>query len=62
MTLKNFLKWFEYSGVWVGFVLNPFHWEPDIKVITDKAEFGLVYFELNLGLVWLRVVIDDGRW
>jgi hypothetical protein len=62
MTLKNFLKWFEYSGVWVGFVLNPFHWEPDIKVITDKTEFGLVYFELNLGLVWMRLVIDDGRW
>ena len=68
MTLKTCLNWLKYSGVWIGFVLNPYQWEPDIK-FTGRNEYdegsnawGLMFFELNLGLIWIRIVIDDGRW
>lgn len=62
MKLKNYLNWFRFSGVWGGVVLNPYHWEPEIKVLTDRAEYGIIFFELNLGIAWIRIVIDDGRW
>lgn len=68
MILKNLLNWFKYSGVWVGFVFNPYHWEPDLKLktrnslLTDHDVWGIIFLEINLGFVWLRVIIDDGRW
>ena len=65
MTLKNFLNWVKYSGIWVGFVLNPYHWEPDLVIKRDDMDSGEqwgLFFELNLGIVWIRIVIDDGRW
>lgn len=61
MTLKNLVK---YSGIWAGFVLNPYHWQFKIKtgsdgILEDDVIFGLsVYF----GPVWIRVVLDDGSW
>ena len=68
MTLKNLLNWFKYSGVWIGFVFNPYQWEPDLKLktrnslLTDHDVWGIIFLEINLGFVWLRVIIDDGRW
>ena len=61
MPLKNYLK---YSGLWAGFVLNPYHWEFKIKtgsdgILEDDVIFGL---SLHFGPVWLRVVVDDGAW
>jgi hypothetical protein len=58
--LKNYLK---YSGLWVGFVLNPYHWnfKWELNPLHD-IETYIFHFELYLGLVWLRVVIDDGSW
>lgn len=59
--LKNCLK---YSGIWLGFVLNPYHWQLKIKtgsesILDDDVIFGLsIYF----GPVWIRMVIDDGSW
>lgn len=66
MTLKKWLNWFKFSGVWAGIVLNPYHWQPDFKfIIQDEDEvdaWGLFFLEINLGLVWIRIIIDDGRW
>ena len=64
MTLKKCLNWVKYSGVWAGIVVNPYHWEPDIKFHTETENevWGLFYLEVNLGIVWIRIVIDDGRW
>lgn len=61
MQLKNCLK---YSGLWAGFVLNPYHWQFKITrgsegILDDDVIFGLgIYF----GPVWIRVAIDDGSW
>ena len=67
--LKKCLKWLEFSGVWVGVVLNPYHWEPDLKIRTNNDmpdsggnDWGVLFLELNLGFVWIRIIIDDGRW
>ena len=64
MLLKTCLNWLRYSGVWVGFVINPYHWEPDFKILrnSEYENWGVVFIELNLGLVWIRIIIDDGRW
>jgi hypothetical protein len=64
MTLKNFLNWFKFSGVWGGVVVNPYHWEPDFKFYTktDDEQWGLFFLELNLGIAWIRIIVDDGRW
>ena len=58
------IKWLKYSGVWAGVVLNPYHWRLGLKFLTkdEYEQFGVCYFEINLGPVWVRVVIDDGRW
>lgn len=61
------MDWLKYSGIWMGLVVNPFHWRFS-WVTTDKSmwkEFpndfvfeNCVYF----GPIWIRVIIDDGRW
>lgn len=57
----NYLK---YSGVWVGFVLNPYHWK--FKYQTKSTEFpdcdNLFDNCLYVGPVWIRIIIDDGKW
>ena len=61
--LKNLLNCLRFSGLWMGFVLNPYHWE--FKIVKgsqddlDDVIFGLA---IHCGPIWIRVVIDDGRW
>jgi hypothetical protein len=60
MKLKNYLK---YSGLWAGIVLNPYHWNFKLEVDPPQLiDTYLFHFELYLGLVWIRIVIDDGNW
>lgn len=59
--MKRFLAWFKYSGVWAGLTVNPYHWTFRWVQNTDHNDMvfeNAVYF----GPVWIRVVIDDGRW
>jgi hypothetical protein len=62
--IKTITKYLKYSGIWVGFVFNPYHWE--FKYITKVKEWPESdnWFDnkLSLGPVWIRVIIDDGRW
>jgi hypothetical protein len=58
--LKNYLK---YSGLWAGLVLNPYHWNFKLEVDPPQLiDTYLFHFELYLGLIWIRIVIDDGNW
>ena len=60
MTLKNYLK---YSGLWMGFVFNPYHWEfKFVKIQPDDMNPKNYGFMISLGPVWIRGVIDDGTW
>ena len=61
--LNNLLKCLRFSGLWMGFVLNPYHWQ--LKVVhgsqndLDDVIFGLAIY---CGPFWIKVVIDDGSW
>jgi len=61
--LKNLIKYLRYSGVWIGFVLNPFHWNFQFQLLKptemDPHQRGLY---INFGPFWLRMVIDDGTY
>ena len=58
--LKNYLK---YSGVWFGFVLNPYHWQFKLDYSGNtELDPAMHKIELHLGPVWIRGVIDDGSY
>lgn len=60
MKLKNYLK---YSGMWIGFVLNPYHWEFKIqRMKPDEFNPKNHGFMISVGPFWVRGVIDDGTW
>jgi hypothetical protein len=49
--------------MWIGFVVNPFHWEVRFTTIQpDDLNPKAHGFYLSLGPFWARVVIDDGEW
>ena len=58
------MNWLKYSGVWFGFILNPFHWRIRwergglLEWPVDHVFENCIYF----GPVYIRVIIDDGRW
>jgi hypothetical protein len=61
--LKNLLNYLKYSGVWISFALNPYHWrlcsgfqKPDDM---DPALYSVVVI---CGPITIRVVLDDGSW
>jgi hypothetical protein len=69
--VKNALKktssvynWLRFSGIWVGFVFNPFHWRFRYETKGNNDGWADPVFEncLYLGPIWIRVIIDDGRW
>jgi hypothetical protein len=57
--LKNYLK---HSGLWVGLVFNPYHWEIRFDLLTDELNPNTKGFYISVGVIWIRGVIDDGSW
>lgn len=55
------IKYLKYSGLWVGLVFNPCHWQFGFKDSHNAWE-NLFDNCLHLGPIWIRVIIDDGRW
>lgn len=57
------MKWLRYSGITLGMTLNPFHWVFGGHLIKptdmDPSQYG---FHFSLGLVWIRMWIDNGDW
>ena len=56
------MKWLKYSGLWGGFILNPYHWSGDILKLHINDNDYAFYCAINLGPVWVKLIIDDGRW
>jgi hypothetical protein len=58
--LRNYLK---YSGIWFGFVVNPYHWNFKFEQKSDQLFDDYVFF-LNVycGPAWIRIIIDNGKW
>lgn len=61
--MKAILSYLKYSGIWVGLVVNPFHWQlgwkKNVGMWPDDYMFDN---SMHFGPIWLRVIIDDGRW
>ena len=60
--IKNLNAYFRYSGVWMGLVFNPVHWIFDVNFSMLREEDCKFSFELYLGVIWIRIIIDNGEW
>jgi len=59
MKLKNYLK---YSGVWVSFAVNPYHWRVAFDIQKpnemDPALYGVSF---TFGPISVKAVLDHGK-
>lgn len=63
------MNWLKYSGLWVNFVLNPFHWLFDFdfggiyfgELVADADDTEWFWVHGLFGPVNFRIVIDDGK-
>lgn len=63
MMLEILSKYLKYSGVWITFVGNPYHWQ--FKFVTrGDQEFAPNMREINIqfGPISLRASLDNGDW
>jgi hypothetical protein len=59
---NKILKYLRFSGIWFGFVVNPCHWQFGWKRGFNVWEDYLFDNSIHLGPIWIRVIIDDGKW
>ena len=59
---EKILDYLKYSGIWVGIVFNPYHWQFGWKRNEDVYDSHLFDNSIHLGPIWIRVIIDDGHW
>ena len=58
--LSNYLK---YSGIWMGLVINPYHWELKFqKYHPDELNPNMYGVYYCIGPIWIRLIIDNGSW
>jgi len=61
--MKTFFNYVRYSGIWIGLIVNPFHWT--FRWVNGSQEWpDTNLFEncVYIGPIYIRVIIDDGRW
>lgn len=62
-TMQKLLNYLKYSGVWIGLVLNPYHWEFKLQIGgPTELDPNMHFAFLTFGPFWIRIVIDDGGW
>lgn len=56
------MDWLRYSGIWLTFIFNPFHWR--ISTIKDNFLPGPNRKEVTFQLLFVsvRIVLDNGDW
>lgn len=61
--LKNFLDYVRFSGIWVSFALNPFHWRLSGSfhkpTDTDPSMYAIY---ITVGPLSVRTLLDNGTW
>jgi hypothetical protein len=63
MKLKSLSKYLQYSGIWAGVAINPYHWDFRFQQLhPDDLNPNMRGFFVSLGPVWVRLVLDDGSW
>lgn len=56
--MKTLIQYLKYSGLWFGFILNPYHWRFGWNRDNEMIMSNTVHF----GPFWITLIIDDGRW
>jgi hypothetical protein len=60
---KNLLNYLKYSGVWISFALNPYHWRISFDNTTpDDMDPAMYTYTIIVGPLTIRVVLDNGSW
>lgn len=59
---KHFFNYLRYSGIWVTFIGNPFHWDFSFVVVRKDEVSGHDMIDAHLLFVNIRILIDDGDW
>jgi hypothetical protein len=63
MTLKILLNYCKYSGIWISIALNPYHWRLWFNFVKpDDMDPGRYAFNIGVGPVAIKLVLDDGSW
>lgn len=63
MMLKNLLNYLKYSGVWISLGLNPYHWRLSFdSTKPDDMDPARYSYNIVVGPLSLKVVLDDGSW
>jgi len=60
--MNKLISYLRCSGIWVGLVINPYHWQFGWKRSVDELNSNLFENAVHFGPLWIRVVVDDGRW
>lgn len=61
--LKTLSKYIRYSGIWVGLVINPFHWDFRSEFLhPDDLNPNMRGVYISIGPIWARFVLDNGSW
>jgi len=61
--MKKLINYLKYSGIWIGFIVNPYHWR--FGWVRGTKEWPDEYMFENcvyIGPLYIRVIIDDGSW
>jgi hypothetical protein len=60
--MDKIFNYIRYSGIWIGLAINPFHWQLGWKSNMDAINTSIFDNSMHFGPVWIRLVIDDGKW
>jgi len=62
--MKKFYNFLRYSGIWIGLIVNPFHWRFAWDKGLKEWPNDTLLFEncVYVGPIYIRVIIDDGSW
>lgn len=63
------MAWLKYSGCWINFVLNPYHWMFDFdfggiglgELVADEEDTEYFWVHGLFGPFNFRIVLDNGK-
>lgn len=63
MMLKTLNEYFKYSGLWMGIIFNPYHWNFTFEFLhPDELNPNMRGLYFNIGPIWVRAILDNGTW
>jgi len=61
--IRKIFNWIRYSGVWITFILNPFHWTFRFEnIVNDELSPMEWRIDIQFFFINIRIVLDDGSW